>query len=285
MFAGAACCPACVTAPTANPVGSPARQEPSAADRACAWRRCGARFRPHRRDQGARDQRDRGGDRRRDQCRCGRGALYAAGFGAFELQNLAFELEKSAVTDWSLFERGWVRARRWSVSSTSGSAIARSNSSNADSARLPPIFSRAAWSPSRAGTPARQYVHLPRCRGIRAGADPRRGICRWRVSGPVPVRWRGRWGPIWSSRSISPRGRAASVARLARRPARCGAIMGNRIAGVETAEAEIVVRGLAVQGFGDELRGPPSRHPGGERAGFAAIAAIKQRIARAEGTA
>ena len=61
--------------------------------------------------------------------------------------------------------------------------------------------------------------------------------------------------------------------------------MGNRIASVETAEAEIVVRpavqGLTATAFEDRHRAILE----GERAGFAAIAAIKQRIARAQGTA
>ena len=37
------------------------------------------------------------------------GALYAAGHGPFELQKLALQLDESAVTDWSLFDRGWVK--------------------------------------------------------------------------------------------------------------------------------------------------------------------------------
>lgn len=34
------------------------------------------------------------------------GALYAAGFGAFDLQKLAFQMEESAFKDWALFDRG-----------------------------------------------------------------------------------------------------------------------------------------------------------------------------------
>ncbi len=34
------------------------------------------------------------------------GALYAAGYGPFELQKIALQLDESAVTDWSLFDRG-----------------------------------------------------------------------------------------------------------------------------------------------------------------------------------
>ena len=37
------------------------------------------------------------------------GALYAAGYGPFELQKLALQLDESAVTDWNLFDRGIVQ--------------------------------------------------------------------------------------------------------------------------------------------------------------------------------
>ena len=37
------------------------------------------------------------------------GALYAAGYGPFELQKLALQLDESAVTDWNLFDRGIVK--------------------------------------------------------------------------------------------------------------------------------------------------------------------------------
>jgi len=37
------------------------------------------------------------------------GALYAAGHGPFELQKLAIQLDESAVTDWSLFDRGVIK--------------------------------------------------------------------------------------------------------------------------------------------------------------------------------
>jgi NTE family protein len=37
------------------------------------------------------------------------GALYAAGHNPFELQKLALQLDESAVTDWSLFDRGFIK--------------------------------------------------------------------------------------------------------------------------------------------------------------------------------
>ena len=37
------------------------------------------------------------------------GALYAAGHGPFELQKLAIQLDETAVTDWSFFERGFIK--------------------------------------------------------------------------------------------------------------------------------------------------------------------------------
>ncbi|HEX5127599.1 MAG TPA: patatin-like phospholipase family protein, partial [Rhodocyclaceae bacterium] len=37
------------------------------------------------------------------------GALYAAGFGVFDLQKLAFQLDDSAFTEWAIFERGFLK--------------------------------------------------------------------------------------------------------------------------------------------------------------------------------
>ncbi|MEC5399278.1 patatin-like phospholipase family protein [Uliginosibacterium sp. H1] len=37
------------------------------------------------------------------------GALYAAGGDAFALQKLAFQMEESALTDWSVFDRGFIK--------------------------------------------------------------------------------------------------------------------------------------------------------------------------------
>lgn len=37
------------------------------------------------------------------------GALYASGYSAFDLQKIALQLDESSVTDWSLFDRGWVK--------------------------------------------------------------------------------------------------------------------------------------------------------------------------------
>lgn len=37
------------------------------------------------------------------------GALYAAGYGPFELQKISLQLDESAVTDWSFFDRGIVK--------------------------------------------------------------------------------------------------------------------------------------------------------------------------------
>jgi len=37
------------------------------------------------------------------------GALYASGYSAFDLQKIALELNESTVTDWSLFDRGWIK--------------------------------------------------------------------------------------------------------------------------------------------------------------------------------
>ena len=37
------------------------------------------------------------------------GALYAAGHNPFELQKLALQLDDSAVTDWSMFDRGFIK--------------------------------------------------------------------------------------------------------------------------------------------------------------------------------
>ena len=213
------------------------------------------------------------------------GALYAAGFGAFELQNLAFELEKSAVTDWSLFERGWVK----------GEALERfinERVGNRPIEQLKRRFSAVAtdlqqgrmvaFASGNTGQAVRASAAVP---GVFAPVLIR-GVeyVDGGVSSPVPVRVARQLGADLvvavdiSARPSGKRGRGSLDVLLD-----SAAIMGNRIAGVETAEADIVVRpavqGLLATNFEDRHRAILE----GEKAGFAAIATIKARIARAEG--
>ena len=215
------------------------------------------------------------------------GSLYAAGHGAFDLQALAFELEKSAVTDWSLFERGWVK----------GEALERFINEHVGNRPIEQLKRRfcavatdlqqgrmTAFSSGNTGQAVRASAAVP---GVFAPVLIR-GVeyVDGGVSSPVPVRVARQMGAELviavdiSARPSGKRGRGSLDVLLD-----AAAIMGNRIASVETAEAEIVVRpavqGLTATAFEDRHRAILE----GERAGFAAIAAIKQRIARTQGTA
>lgn len=213
------------------------------------------------------------------------GSLYSAGFGAFDLQKLAFELEKSAMTDWSLFERGWVKgeALEQFINERVGNRPIEQLKRHFCAVATDLQQGRmTAFASGNTGQAVRASAAVP---GVFAPVLIR-GVeyVDGGVTSPVPVRVARQMGADLviavdiSARPSGKRGRGSLDVLLD-----AAAIMGNRIASVETAEADIVVRpavqGLLATNFEDRHRAILE----GEKAGFAAIAAIKARLARSEG--
>lgn len=209
------------------------------------------------------------------------GALYAAGFGAFELQTMAFQLDESAFKDWALFERGFLKGEALEsfinkqVGNRPIEGLKRRFAAVATdlAAGAPAVFSS-----GNTGLAVRASSAVPG------------------VFGPVTIRGReyvdgGLVSPVPAAAARQLGADFVIAADISQRPSgRKGsgsldilldtiAIMGNAIAGRELEAADIVIRptiqGLPAANFAQ-------RHQAileGERAGFAAIPKLREKLA------
>lgn len=209
------------------------------------------------------------------------GALYAAGHGPFELQKLAIQLDEAAVTDWSLFDRGVIKGERLEqfINANVGNrpieglrrrfaAVATDLASGE-----PIVFQRGGT-----GTAVRASAAIP-------GVFPPVTISgREYVDGglvaPIPAREaRALGADIVIAVDISGRPSGKRNQGTLDLLLDTIAIMGGALGKNELAAADVVIR--------PELRGLPAanfqqRHEAileGEKAGFAAIARVREVIA------
>ena len=209
------------------------------------------------------------------------GALYAAGHGPFELQKLAIQLDEASVTDWSLFDRGLIKGEaleRFINTNVGGRPIEGLRRRFAAVATdlqsgEPIVFQR-----GNTGTAVRASSSIP-------GVFPPVTIGgREYVDGglvaPIPVRAaRGLGADVVVAVDISSRPSGKTKAGNLDLLLDTIAIMGGTLGKTELAAADVVIR--------PELRGLPAtnfqqRHEAileGERAGFAAIARVRDAIA------
>ena len=209
------------------------------------------------------------------------GALYAAGHGPFELQKLAIQLDEASVTDWSLFDRGLIKGEaleRFINTNVGGRPIEGLRRRFAAVATdlqsgEPIVFQR-----GNTGTAVRASSSIP-------GVFPPVTIGgREYVDGglvaPIPVRAaRGLGADVVVAVDISSRPSGKTKAGNLDLLLDTIAIMGGAMGKTELAAADVVIR--------PELRGLPAtnfqqRHEAileGEKAGFAAIARVRDAIA------
>ena len=209
------------------------------------------------------------------------GALYAAGHGPFELQKLAIQLDEASVTDWSLFDRGLIKGEaleRFINTHVGGRPIEGLRRRFAAVATdlqsgEPIVFLR-----GNTGTAVRASSSIP-------GVFPPVTIGgREYVDGglvaPIPVRAaRGLGADVVVAVDISSRPSGKTKAGNLDLLLDTIAIMGGAMGKTELAAADVVIR--------PELRGLPAtnfqqRHEAileGEKAGFAAIARVRDAIA------
>jgi NTE family protein len=212
------------------------------------------------------------------------GSLYAAGFGAFDLQKLAIQLEESSFKDWALFDRGFLKGealeafinkqvgnkpiealkRRFGAVATdlgSGEAMVFGSGNLGQAVRasssVPGVFSPVVIR-------GREYVD---------GG----------LVSPVPAHAARQFGAdivIAVDISGRPSGRKGSGSLDVMLDTI--AIMGNTIGRYELKEADIVIRpqiqALPVANF----QGRNEAILEGERAGFAAIASIRDKLSNWE---
>ncbi len=209
------------------------------------------------------------------------GALYAAGFGAFDLQKLAFQMEESAFKDWALFDRGLLKGEALE-------AFINKQVSNKPIEGLKRRFAAvatdlqngepAAFSAGNVGQAVRASSSVP---GVFSPVVIRgREYVDGGLVSPVPARTaRSMGADIVIAVDISQRPSGKKGAGSVDVLLDTIAIMGNRIADYELRDADVVVnpniKGLPAANF-------QQRHEAileGERAGFGAIPRIRERLA------
>ncbi|MBS0356873.1 MAG: patatin-like phospholipase family protein [Proteobacteria bacterium] len=209
------------------------------------------------------------------------GALYAAGHGPFELQRLAIQLDESAITDWSLFDRGVIK----------GEALERFINTNVGNKPIEGLKRRfaAVATDLQSGEPI-VFQRGNTGMAVRASASIPGVFPPVAVSGreyvdgglvaPIPVREaRSLGADIVIAVDISGRQSGKKNQGTADVLLDTISIMGGALGKVELAGADVIIR--------PELRGVPAtnfqqRHEAilaGEQAGFSAVARIKDALA------
>ena len=209
------------------------------------------------------------------------GALYAGGYGGFDLQRVALQLDDSIIADWSLPDRGFIKGealQNFVNQAVQGRPLEKLNLPFATVATDLQSGESVVFRTGNTGMAVRASSSVP---GV---FQPVTISGHEYVDGglvsPVPVRAARRMGAdLIIAVYISNNPRFGKTKDSVDVMLQSFAIMGQSIAGYELNEADIVIRPeigrMRSTGFED-------RHLAileGEKAGLAAIAAIKRRIA------
>lgn len=209
------------------------------------------------------------------------GSLYASGIAAFDLQKLAFQLDESSLTDWAFFDRGFLKGEALErfinaqVGNRPIEALKRKFAAVATDVASGEMM---AFTSGNVGTAVRASSAIPE---VFAPVQIRgREYVDGGLVSPVPARTaRSLGADVVIAVDIS--GRPSGK----RNPGSIDllldtiAIMGNTIAAYELRDADVIIRpdiaGLPKSNF-------DQRHEAilrGERAGYAALAKVKDKIA------
>lgn len=209
------------------------------------------------------------------------GALYAAGYSGFDLQRVALQIDDTVVADWSLPDRGFIKGealQNFVNRAVQNRPLEKLNKPFAtvvtDLQSGEPVVFRT----GNTGMAVRASSSVP---GVfqPVAINGREYVDGGLVS-PVPVRAaRGMGADLVIAVYISNNPRFGKTSDSIDMMLQTFAIMGQSIAGFELAAADVVIRPDT-----GAMRGTAfdNRHQAiieGEKAGLAAIAAIKQKIA------
>lgn len=210
------------------------------------------------------------------------GALYASGYGGFDLQRVALQLDDTVIADWSLPDRGFIKGealQNFVNQAVQGRPLDKLNKPFATVATDLQSGESVVFRTGNTGMAVRASSSVP---GVfqPVSISGREYVDGGLVS-PVPVRAaRGMGADLVIAVYISNNPRFGKTRDSVDVMLQSFAIMGQSIAGYELADADIVIRPdigkVRSTGFED-------RHVAimeGEKAGLAAIAAIKQKIAQ-----
>jgi NTE family protein len=211
------------------------------------------------------------------------GSLYAAGFDVFDLQKIAIQLEENSLTDWSIFERGFLK----------GEALERFINQQVGNRPIEQLKRRFAavatdlaageavvFSAGNTGTAVRASASIP---GVFSPVVIRgREYVDGGLVSPIPVKAARQLGAdvvIAVDISAKPSGKKnqGSIDLLLDTIA----VMGHTIAEQELKDADVIIRpdmlGLPATNF--QQRNEAILQ--GERVGFAAIARVREKLAAA----
>lgn len=209
------------------------------------------------------------------------GALYAGGYGGFDLQRVALQLDDSLIADWSLPDRGFIK----------GEALQNFVNRAVQNRPLEKLNK-----PFGAVVTDLQSGELVVFRTGNTGMAVRASSSVPGIFQPVSVNGReyvdgGLVSPV-PARAARGMGAAVVIAvDISTKPAfgktgdsisvllQTFAIMGQRIAGYELGDADVVIRPQTGAMRGTDFDNRHNAMIEGEKSGLAAIAAIKQRIA------
>jgi len=209
------------------------------------------------------------------------GSLYASGFDSFELQKIANQLEESSFTDWAIFDRGFLKGEaleRFINQQVSNKSIEQLKRRFGAVATDLAIGEMTVFTAGNTGTAVRASASIP---GVFSPVSIRgREYVDGGLVSPVPVKAARQLGAdiviaVDISAKASGRKNQGSIDLMLDTIA----IMGHTIAENELAGADVLIR--------PSLQGLPAtnfqqRHEAilqGEKAGFAAIARIKEKLA------
>ena len=209
------------------------------------------------------------------------GALYASGYGGFDLQRVALQLDDTVIADWSLPDRGFIKGealQNFVNQAVQNRLLEKLNKPFAAVATDLQSGEPVVFRTGNTGMAVRASSSVPGV--VQPVSISGRDYVDGGLVSPVPVRAaRGMGADIVIAVYISNNPRLGKTRDSVDVMLQSFAIMGQSIAGYELNEADIVIRPdtgrIRSTGFED-------RHLAiieGEKAGLAAIAAIKQKIA------
>ncbi|MGC3963222.1 MAG: patatin-like phospholipase family protein [Rhodocyclaceae bacterium] len=210
------------------------------------------------------------------------GSLYAAGFGAFDLQKLALQLDQSAFADWALFDRGFLKGEaleRFINKQVGNKPIEQLKRKFAAVATNLLTGEAVIFSSGNVGVAVRASSSVPGVFSPVVIGD--KEYVDGGLVSPVPVRIARQIGNADIVIGVDISGRPSGRKNQGSIDVMLDtiAIMGNRIASYELRDADVViqpdVRSMSPSNF--QLKNQAILE--GERAGFAAVPRIREKIA------
>ena len=210
------------------------------------------------------------------------GALYASGYGGFDLQRVALQIEDTLITDWAMPDRGFIKGEALQAfvnQAVQNRPLDKLNKPFATVVTDLQSGEQVVFRSGNTGMAVRASSTVP---GV---FQPMTINGREYVDGgltsPVPVRAaRAMGADLVIAVDISNVPRFGKTKDSFDILLQTFAIMGQRLAGHELAEADIVIRPETGAMRGTDFTNRHLAIIEGEKAGLAAIAAIKQKIAQ-----